>query len=587
MFDLNISQLISPLPDKTDVVEGIIKINQSEISKDIGIISIEIDRSFNRVASARIVVRDGSVTDNKFTISDQDTFTPGNQVEILAGYLPQLESIFKGIIIKHALRIDKKGRSNIEIDCRDSAVKMTVGRKNRYFFDDTDSGIIENIARDHNLNINIESTDLRHAEMVQYFCTDWDFILSRAEANGKLVLTNDGELVLKSPDFDQTPYFTVNYGTSLFEFEAEMDARNQYPSVKAMAWAPSSQEIIETTFSPTGANPSTSPPNTDYSSVIGIPNFQVQHSGALSPEELQSWAEAQFLKSKISKSRGRVKIAGTSRAKPGKIVSLQGVGARHSGPVFVTAVRHEITNGSWYTHFQFGLSHQWLPEIYEDVQEKPASKLLPGVCGLQIGIVTKLENDPDGEFRIQLRLPIIDKLSDGIWARIALQDAGDQRSAFFMPEIGDEVIVGFINDDPRDAIVLGMLHSSAKASPIQADDQNNVKGWQTRSGIKMLFDDDKKSWTLNTPSGKKIVVDDDADNIILEDQNGNKLTMDSSGIQIEAFKDLTLKAQGDVKVEGINIKHEASATLVSKGNGSAELSATGEVVVKGGIVRIN
>jgi uncharacterized protein involved in type VI secretion and phage assembly len=80
------------------------------------------------------------------------------------------------------------------------------------------------------------------------------------------------------------------------------------------------------------------------------------------------------------------------------------------------------------------------------------------VQGLQFGLVTQIENDPDGEFRIQVRLPVIDLQSPGIWARVATLDAGQDRGTFFLPEIDDEVIVGFVNDDPRDAVVLGMLH---------------------------------------------------------------------------------------------------------------------------------
>ena len=609
MFDLNLSQLTIPLPEDTSVIDFTIKVNNVVISEEIGILSIEINRSFNRIANAQIVIRDGSVADQEFPISDQDTFSPGNEIEIMAGYLPERETLFKGIIIKHAIKICTKGQSYLEIECKDKAVKMTVGRKNKYFFNDTDSGIIESIAREHGLTADVDNTNVNHQEMVQYFCTDWDFILTRAESNSKLVLTNNGELRIKSPEFEQEPEFTVNYGTSLFEFEAEMDARNQYPAAKAAAWNPASQDLIESEFSSSGSGGTSlssslsgatssvgstlgtnlpgSSPSTDYSQVIGISNYLVQHSGRLSQEELQNWAEAQFLKSKISSFRGRVKIAGIAQAEPGKIISLQGVGARHSGPVFITAVRHEICKGSWFSHLQFGLSHEWFIETFEDTQDKPAAKLLPGVCGIQIGVVTKLENDPEGEFRIQVRLPIVDNTSDGIWARMALQDAGNNRGAFFLPELGDEVIVGFINDDPRDAVVLGMLHSSAKTAPFTATDDNHIKGWQTRSEMKMVFDDEKSSWTLETPAGKKLVIDDDADNIIMEDQHGNKITLDAEGITIESSKDLKLKAQGDVKVEGINIKHEASAGFVGKGNSSAEISASGELVVKGGIVRIN
>src|SRR5262249_8908533 len=154
-----------------------------------------------------------------------------------------------------------------------------------------------------------------------------------------------------------------------------------------------------------------------------------------------------------------------------------------NGLAFVSAVRHSIGDGNWYTDIQVGLSPNWFSKE-DDVSALPASGLIPAISGLQIGIVTQLENDPDGEHRIQVRLPIIDKDADGIWARVACVDAGNERCSFFRPEVNDEVIVGFINDDPRQAVVLGMLNSSANPVPTDVfpeNDDNNIKGFVTRS----------------------------------------------------------------------------------------------------------
>ena len=64
-------------------------------------------------------------------------------------------------------------------------------------------------------------------------------------------------------------------------------------------------------------------------------------------------------------------------------------------------------------------------------------------------------------------------------------DAGDDRGFFFRPEIGDEVVVGFLDDDPRRAVILGMLHSSAKAAPLAGSDDNHEKVYQSRSKMKL------------------------------------------------------------------------------------------------------
>ncbi|MBV5348423.1 Rhs element Vgr protein, partial [bacterium] len=213
--------------------------------------------------------------------------------------------------------------------------------------------------------------------------------------------------------------------------------------------------------------------------------------------------------------------------------------------------------------------------------------LLAGVQGLQIGIVTQLENDPDGENRILVRMPIISDNEQGIWARVSTLDAGSDRGSFFLPEIGDEVIVGFINSDPDHPVVLGMMNSSAKAAPLTAADANNEKGFTTRSGMKFIFNDDKKSVILETPVGKKITVDEDAGVIKLEDENSNVITMDPDGIKMESNGKISLKAAQDITIEGMNVSIKASAQFKAEGSAGVELSTGAIAKIQGSMVQIN
>jgi uncharacterized protein involved in type VI secretion and phage assembly len=223
----------------------------------------------------------------------------------------------------------------------------------------------------------------------------------------------------------------------------------------------------------------------------------------------------------------------------------------------------------------------------EDIIEKPAAGLLPGVTGLQIGIVVALENDPELEDRVKVQLPMVDQ-HQGIWARVAALDAGKDRGAYFRPEINDEVVLGFLNDDPRHAVILGMLNSSAHPAPLPTMDTNNEKGFVTRSKLKLIFNDEKKSVRIETPNGKKITIDDDANSIVLSDQNNNKIQLDASGITIESSKNISFKtATGDFKIEANNIKNEAGVQFSAMGNVAAELKSSGQTVIKGAIVSIN
>ena len=145
-----------------------------------------------------------------------------------------------------------------------------------------------------------------------------------------------------------------------------------------------------------------------------------------------------------------------------------------------------------------------------------------------------------------------------VWARLCAPDAGNQRGYFFRPEVGDEVVVGFLNNDPRHPVVLGSLYGSKNAPPDDLNkdlDKNKLKGIVTKKGTTISFlDDDKSSVFIQTPGKNKILLDDDAKAIKLTDQNGNTLTMDENGIEMKSAKNFTIDASdGNVEIKGSQV----------------------------------
>lgn len=580
------NERVVPTPGFQNLITFSILIDGNQIPDRVGVVSIVVHKEVNRIPTAIVVLDDGDVAELDFTLSNEELFIPGKRIEISAGYDSVNTRIFKGIIVKHAIKIKASGRSVLNIECKASAVKMTVGRKSKYFYEMKDSEVIEAIIGNYSIDFNIGDTSTTHAELVQYHCTDWDFMLNRAEVNGKICLIDNEKIEITDPDFNQKPALRLSYGISILEFEAEMDARLQYKEVKSKAWDYGNQEMIEVDASTPAIVENGNLSASQLAGVIGLDVFSLQHGGKADSAELQAWADAQLLRNRMAKVQGRVKCQGTALVNPGDLIELQGVGNRFNGKVFVSAIQHHIADGNWLTEIQFGFNPEWFTEKF-DISHPEASGLFPAIKGLQVGLVTQLEQDPDGEDRILVRLPVINQQEQGIWARVASLDAGEGRGAFFRPEIGDEVIVGFINADPGEAVVLGMLHSSAKPAPITASDDNHEKGFVTRSKMKLIFDDDKKSILLETPKGNKILLSEAEGAINIEDENGNKIQMNSNGISIESTTDINIKAGRNLNIESNNLTLKANAQLKAKGAAGAELSASGTTVVKGAIVQIN
>lgn len=569
-----------------DLVTHKILVDGEELSKSFQVMNVVIEKEINRIPTARIVLLDGDAASQEFKLSNEELFIPGKEVEIKAGYHSDEETIFKGLVIKHNLKI-RSSQSYLIVECKDKAVKLTIGRKNKYFYESTDSDIIEEIIGSYGLEKEVESTNVTHRELVQYNVSDWDFCVTRAQANGKVLIVNDGKITVKKPDFEQEAVETVSFGATLLEFDAEMDARNQFQKVSSYSWNAAGQEVLEIEANDPAVNLNGNISAGDLASVINLENLQLKNGGATPDVELQEWADAKILFNQLAKTRGRIKFQGIPEVKPDTIIQLEGVGDRFSGRVYISAVRHQVAEGNWTTDAEFGINPKWFTETF-DINDQPAAGLMAAVNGLQVGIVTQLENDPDGEDRILVRLPIVDNSVDGIWARVATLDAGENRGSFFRPEIEDEVIVGFINGNPNDAIVLGMMNSSAKPAPIAATDDNHEKGFVTRSKMKFIFNDDEVSMTLETPNGNKMVISDADGGIKLEDENGNFIQMDSNGITIESASEINYKASNDMKMESsTNLELKAGAQFKAEGSAGAEVSTSANAVIKGSIVQIN
>lgn len=511
----------------------------------VQVYGLSVGKEVNRIPYAKALIIDGDPAKQDFEVSSEDWFAPGNPIEIFLGYLNDPTRVFKGVIIKQQLSI-RQGISMLEIDCRDAAYRMTLHRKGRYFEDLSDSDLAAGLLREHKLDANIATTRHKHAALVQYDCTDWDFLLSRMDANGLLTILDDGKARVQPPDFKQTPALHLHHGATVIEFDGGLELRDQHEQVLARAWNPGDQAIVEIPAKAPVIKENGNLPGQTLSKVNGTGPITHRHGGNVSENELQAWADARLLKDRLSRTCGRVQFQGYNAIKPGQIVELYGFGSRFNGPVYVAAVHHEYVESGWLTEIEFGLSPKWFAEIVK-MEAQPAAGMLPAVNGLQIGLVTQIEDDPGGNHRIRVRLPILDAEAAGIWARVATFDAGANRGAVFMPEVNDEVIVGFINDDPRDAVVLGMLHSRDKSAPFTAAKDNHEKGYVSREGLKLVFRENDRSIALETPGGNKLVISDDGKGLLLSDQNGNQIQMNDKGITLSSPKSVSIESKGQAK----------------------------------------
>jgi uncharacterized protein involved in type VI secretion and phage assembly len=191
--------------------------------------------------------------------------------------------------------------------------------------------------------------------------------------------------------------------------------------------------------------------------------------------------------------------------------------------------------------------------------------------GVAIAIVTQ-NKDPDGLCRVQVRYPWHDKPRESYWARLAVPMAGDDRGTVFIPEVADEVLVGFEREDLRFPYVLGALWNGKDKPPLANDDGKNDKRIvKSRKKHYLLFDDGAQGVVeLSHENGSIVRFTDDE--IELKDSQGNQLKIERSGA-------ITLQAVGQLHIKAATITIEATGTL--------ELKASATLTVRGALVNIN
>jgi type VI secretion system secreted protein VgrG len=118
----------------------------------------------------------------------------------------------------------------------------------------------------------------------------------------------------------------------------------------------------------------------------------------------------------------------------------------------------------------------------------------------------KDNNDPEGLGRVKVQFNWAGGNNSSEWLRMIQPHSGSGKGFYFIPEIGEEVVVGFEGDNAQNPYVLGAQYNGSQSSGY-ADGQNNVKAIHTRSGTKIILNDGDGSILIEDPSGNSYLMD--------------------------------------------------------------------------------
>lgn len=486
----------------------------------------------------------------------RDPNDPPLPIEVKITFEGQSQTLFKGVV--RSLNKQEQGSQiTAKIECKDIALKLsqssTEAENNNQTFEDK----LTLFTSDLVLSDNLMGQEWGQEHITHNTTTvPWDYLMGFLDSIGMMVSLRNANLtgidILTTEN--EISYLAEN-GINVFDFSGRIDAERRKSSVTIERWDIESQAVTTVT-----AEQSTS----ENPHIVRLSETVLQES------TLDRIANAIIQRSNIASIQGTVTTFGNLNAKAGDYISFNKVNQEIDSEILlITQEVHKIENGCWKTEYTYGLeSERSFTESTTTGLNNTQTEIgqSNSVNGLQIGIVTQIEEDPNNQFRVKVRIPMLSENGEGVWARLATLNASADMGSYFIPNINDEVIVGCLGNNPDTPVILGSLYSSSKAMPFPIAEENYIKGFVTKEGTKIIMDDEKKSIELSTKKGNKLIISDDLKGFVMEDENKNKITLNDQGITIESCKDFNVKAKGNIKVEGVQIAQEASAKMDLKGS---------------------
>ncbi|MEO6527548.1 MAG: VgrG-related protein [Gemmatimonadaceae bacterium] len=534
-------------------VEGMAESAGVELMQSLLSVVVESSLHLPDVATIR-------VTDTALKWIDDKALEPGKRIKVSAEG-PQSKGahpLFDGDIVELEPEF-LVGSHNLTIRAFDALHRLSRGRRVRSFLNMTDGDVIQKIASDAGMTASAEQANIVHPYLFQNNETDLEFLRARANAAGSVLFADGRKIRLEPPKADGEA-IEMQWGENLQEFRPRMTTVNQVSSVTVRGWDPKTrQEIVGQAKHGNGV-PQVGESRKPGDVVHAAFNREVPTLSASRPVHTQAEAD-QMARALAGSHSSRFIEAegvciGNAKVLAGTSVRLKALGDRFSGTYLVTSCRHTYSPTDGYQS-QFMVSGQEPTSLLQTLAAS-ASPSAPS-RGLVIGIVTD-NQDPDKQGRVKVKYPWLSPDHASDWARVVSVGGGPTRGIQFVPEINDEVLVGFEQGDVHHPYVLGGLWNGVDAPP--GDQGKIVSGGkvqqrviQSRTGHTITLDD--------ADGAGGITVQDRAGNSIMLDSGANALKITIKGnASLECDGNLSLKAQGQVEIQGMGVKIDGGAGMV-------------------------
>ncbi len=465
------------------------------------------------------------------------------------------DQLIKGEITALEPTFERSGEPVLLVRGYDRSHRLHRGKQRRSFLNSSDSEIAQKIAREANLQVEADATQVVHDYVFQDNQTNLEFLQARAQRIGYETFVEDKTLNFKKRSGQPEAGPDLDWGDNLLDFRPRLSTMSQVDEVIVRGWDPiTKREIVGTVregkiapkvgLSQSGAQLTQSAFGVSAQAVVVNKPVKSMNEANAMAQALCDEISGDFIQADGV-------CFGDPRLQAGRVVKVKGVGNRFSGEYFITSATHIYNESGYETHFDIsGRQPGTILNLLD-----PAENGNQG-WGTVIGLVTN-NKDPDNLGRVKVKFPWMSDTDESAWARLAMPMGGAGKGFFYLPEINDEVLLVFEHGDFDHPFVLGTLWNGKDKPPKSNSDVVGGDGKVNQS-------------VLRSRSGHEIILDDSSgqEKIIIRDKTGkNEIEFDSSKntIMIKTNSKLKLESNGELSLKGKKIKIEASGNVDVKG----------------------
>jgi phage protein D/phage baseplate assembly protein gpV len=502
-------------------------------------------------------------------------------VEVRASAVDETQdkTLFSGKVFAIDLETDERG-SRVHVRAYEGSHGLRQRRQVKSWNDVTDADLVAELARDAGVATGqVDASSHLHPHVSQLNQTHWDFLSERALRSGRVLFMADAKL-----HFTPLPEATGGPATGGFQssdplelipghnvdyFRGGITATGQVGDVEARGWDPRTKREVVASRRPEARSARGRTTPAEVGVALGSPT-RVVSVPALSDHTLvDELAEAVGGTVAGAYAYAEVHATGDPRLQAGVVVSVGECG-RLDGAYTVTTARHRFGDKGYHTEL-------WLSDRHDRSIYGLAGHGRDGTGpGVRPAIVTNVE-DPEKLGRVKLKYPWLADDFETDWSRVVQLGAGPERGLLWYPEVGDEVLVDFI--EPWAPVVLGGLFNGEDVAPFAGFDDHgdgriDKRGMRTRIGHELYLDDTagEERIEIRSANGKVSLV---------LDQAGRKVVIDCDGdVEITCGGNATVRSDGNV-----TLKAGGNAELSAGGN--LTLDAGGRVAVSGSMIALN